>query len=49
MILDIDVFFQFEVMPPDTEELWGKFTILRDFKNEIFFSIVAENAKKLFR
>lgn len=49
IILDIDVFFGFEVFPPDSSELWEKCTHLRQLKNRIFFSCLTESAKKLFR
>ena len=49
LILDVDVFYSFDLMAPKTEYLWGKFAQLRELKNKIFFSIITENAKNLFR
>lgn len=49
LIMDIDVFYQFQLMPPNTGELWAKFAILRQLKNRIFFSSVPESARSLFR
>ena len=49
LILDIDVFYQFDATPPDTTQLWQKLDMLHDLKNRIFFSSLTENAKRLFR
>ncbi len=48
-ILDIDVSFQFEVQAPDTGAIWNHMDLLHDFKNDIFFSSITEETKKLFR
>ena len=49
LILDLDTFFQFAICPPDSEEIWAKLGVLRNFKNFIFDSSLTEKAKDLFR
>jgi uncharacterized protein (TIGR04255 family) len=49
LILDLDTFFQFTVCPPDSEEIWAKLGVLRNFKNYLFDSSLTEKAKDLFR
>jgi len=48
-IMDIDVAFHFEVQAPDTDAIWSYVDLLHDFKNDIFFSSITEETKKLFR
>ena len=49
LIFDIDVFQLFEMMSPESEEIWQKFEQLCTFKDTIFFSSVTEKTKELFR
>jgi uncharacterized protein (TIGR04255 family) len=48
VILDIDAFVE-EILGPEDAKIDEVFAILRDIKNEIFFSSVTDKAKELFR
>jgi uncharacterized protein (TIGR04255 family) len=49
LILDIEVFENFDLFAPDTDLIWQKLDRLRAAKNDIFFASVTEAAKDLFR
>ncbi|PIP08917.1 MAG: TIGR04255 family protein [Syntrophobacterales bacterium CG_4_8_14_3_um_filter_49_14] len=47
-IFDIDVFKETSYSG-DEENMWKEFDELRDFKNEVFFKSITEQAKELFK
>jgi uncharacterized protein (TIGR04255 family) len=48
ILLDIEVVRELNV-PPEDERRWEALVILRDIKNEIFFSHIKDRTKELFR
>jgi uncharacterized protein (TIGR04255 family) len=49
ILLDIDVFRQENLPPPDDERIWKIFAKFREIKNEIFLKSITEKTKELFR
>lgn len=49
LILDIDAFQAFEMLPPDTEEIWKRLAMLRGLKNDIFDASLTDKTKAMFR
>ncbi len=48
VVIDVDVFFDIEISP-DVRELRPFLSLLRDLKNRCFFSLLTEEAVKLFQ
>ena len=49
LILDIDAFQSFEMLSPDTEEIWKRLAILRGLKNDIFDASLTDKTNAMFR
>lgn len=49
LVLDIDAFQSFEMLSPDTEEIWERLAGLRGLKNDIFNASLTEKTKAMFR
>ena len=49
LILDIDAFQSFEMLSPDTEEIWKRLAVLRGLKNDIFDASLTDKTKAMFR
>lgn len=47
LILDIDV-FRDAALDPEAEEVWDTLEILREFKNDVFFTSITDELEKLY-